>query len=322
MCGYLPLIYGYLFSGATLVVGVMIKILQHNAALPTAPLPAPIALVLSYAALDFNFTSWMSPENLQVLRSEQSSGNLPGIHELASQKDHLQHVSPLSMVGDRKHGSGRRKLHRRRSWKDALLDFTGVDADAVRSKPVPTRHHSALGMKRKSSVVSFGTRAGRDNARTKPMRHDDSGFWASSASDEDEPVREEDRPLEDRVRYVYPECVGSGDGTHLHQKLEKQQKQLCAAVAEADNKVSCTKSEDKKRELIGTRLTMTSRTGYFQDRIITPSMVRTLGSFQSRFVFIKLHRCARWPSYISDPTITRILPLIILSRLSLHLRNF
>ncbi|KAG2355179.1 Alpha/Beta hydrolase protein [Suillus spraguei] len=216
-----------------------------------ASLPAPIALVLSYAALDFNFTSWMSPENLQVLRSEQSSGNLPGIHELASQKDHLQHVSPLSMVGDRKHGSGRRKLHRRRSWKDALLDFTG----------------------RKSSVVSFGTRAGRNSARTNPMGHDDSGFWASSASDEDEPVREEDRPLEDRVRYVYPECVGSGDGAHLHQKLERQQEQLCAAVAEADNKVSSTKSEDKKRELIGTRLTMTSRTGYFQDRIIPPSMV-------------------------------------------------
>jgi acetyl esterase/lipase len=265
-------------AGATLVVGVMIKILQHNAALPaiTAPLPAPVALVLSYAALDFNFTSWMSPENLQVLRSEQSSGNLPGIHELASQKDHLQHVSPLSMVGDRKHGSVRRKLHRRKSWKDALLDFTGVDADAVRSKQVPIRHHSTLGMKKKSSVVSFGTRAKRDSARTNPMRHDDSGFWAGSESDEDEPVREEDRPLEDRVRYVYPECVGSGNGAHLHQTFEKQQEQLYAAVAEADNKATSTKGEDKKRELIGTRLTMTSRTGYFQDRIIPPSMMRAM----------------------------------------------
>lgn len=55
-------------------------------------LPQPIALVLNYAALDFNFTSWMSPANLQVLQSEQSSGNLPGLHELASQKDHLQHI--------------------------------------------------------------------------------------------------------------------------------------------------------------------------------------------------------------------------------------
>lgn len=305
-------------------MGVVIKILHHNAALPTttAPLPAPVALVLSYAALDFNFTSWMSPENLQVLRSEQSSGNLPGIHELASQKDHLQHVSPLSMVGDRKHGSGRRKLHRRRSWKDALLDFTGVDADAVRSKQVPSRHHSTLGMKKKSSVVSFGTRARKESARTNPMRHDDSGFWAGSESDEDEPAREEDRPLEDRVRYVYPECVGSSDGAHLHQTLEKQQEQLSAAVAEADNKATSTKGEDKKRELIGTRLTMTSRTGYFQDRIIPPSMVRTLISLQSHSVFIKLDRCAPWLSFILVPTTTRILPLIILSRLSSHLRNF
>ncbi|KAG1731531.1 Alpha/Beta hydrolase protein [Suillus paluster] len=258
-------------AGATLVVGVMVKILQHNATLPasTVPLPAPVALVLSYAALDFNFTSWMSPENLQVLRSEQSSGNLPGIHELASQKDHLQHVSPLSMVGDRKHGSGRRKLHRRRSWKDALLDFTGVDAD---TKPVPERHHSTLGMKKKSSVVSFGTRARKDGAQTKPARHDDSGFWAGSESDEDEPMREEDRPLEERVRYVYPEC----DGARLHQTLEKQQEQLSAAVAEADIKASSIKGGDKKREPIGTRLTMTSRTGYFQDRVIPPSMMRAM----------------------------------------------
>ncbi|OJA18626.1 hypothetical protein AZE42_01772 [Rhizopogon vesiculosus] len=264
-------------AGATLVVGVMIKILQHNAALPvsTAPLPSPVALVLSYAALDFNFTSWMSPENLQVLRSEQSSGNLPGIHELASQKDHLQHVSPLSMVGDRKPGLGRRKLHRRRSWRDALRDFTGVDADVVRAKPPPKQHHSTLGVKRKSSVVSFATRTGKDGVRA--VQHDDSGFWAGSESDGDsEPVKEEDRALEDRVRYVYPDCVTS-DGAPLHPTLEKQQEQLSAAVAEADSKTSSIKGEqDKKREPIGTRLTMTSRTGYFQDRIIPPSMMRAM----------------------------------------------
>jgi hypothetical protein len=276
----MPLIHSD-FSGATLVVGVMVKILQHNAALPVsaAPLPAPVALVLSYAALDFNFTSWMSPENLQVLRSEQSSGNLPGIHELVSQKDHLQHVSPLSMVGDRKHGLGRRKLLRRRSWKDALRDFTGVDADTVRSKPLPKQHHSTLGRKRKSSLVSFVARAGKDGVRA--AQHDDSGFWAGSESDgeDSEPMREEDRPLEDRVRYVYPDCVGS-DGAPLHPTLEKQQEQLSAAVAEADSKASSTKGEqDKKREPIGTRLTMTSRTGYFQDRIIPPSMVRIFDHF-------------------------------------------
>lgn len=58
-------------------------------------LPQPLALVLNYAALDFNFASWMSPSHLRVLRSEQSSGNLPGLNELAAQKDHFQHIVSL-----------------------------------------------------------------------------------------------------------------------------------------------------------------------------------------------------------------------------------
>lgn len=52
----------------------------------------PLALVLNYAALDFNFTSWMTEDNLRVLRAEQSSGNLPGLRELADQKDHLKQI--------------------------------------------------------------------------------------------------------------------------------------------------------------------------------------------------------------------------------------
>ena len=52
-------------------------------------LPLPTAMVLNYAALDFNFTSWMTVDNLRVLRSEQSSGNMK---ELAEQKDHLKHI--------------------------------------------------------------------------------------------------------------------------------------------------------------------------------------------------------------------------------------
>ncbi|KAF8320901.1 alpha/beta-hydrolase [Clavulina sp. PMI_390] len=42
--------------------------LQPNPSIP--PLPYPTALVLSYPALDFNFTSWMTKQNLDVLRSE------------------------------------------------------------------------------------------------------------------------------------------------------------------------------------------------------------------------------------------------------------
>jgi hypothetical protein len=84
-------------------------------------------MVLSYPALDFNFTSWMTVDNLRVLRSEQSSGNLPGLKELAEQKDHLKHISPLSMVRDKKPGS--KRIKRRSSWKDTLRGLAGGDSD-------------------------------------------------------------------------------------------------------------------------------------------------------------------------------------------------
>ena len=74
-----------------MAVNVVLRILElrnMNTSRPTM-LPLPTALVLSYPALDFNFTSWMSTENLRILRSEQSSGSL---RELAEQKDHLKHV--------------------------------------------------------------------------------------------------------------------------------------------------------------------------------------------------------------------------------------
>ena len=77
-----------------MAVNVVIKIIElRDSKVPgQATLPLPTAAVLSYAALDFNFTSWMTPANLRVLRSEQSSGFLPGLRELAEQKDHLKHV--------------------------------------------------------------------------------------------------------------------------------------------------------------------------------------------------------------------------------------
>jgi hypothetical protein len=86
-----------------LAVNVVIKVLElRNISYATHQpfnLPLPTAIVLSYPALDLNFTSWMSAENLRVLRSEQSSGNLPGLKELAEQKDHLKHVvSDVSMA--------------------------------------------------------------------------------------------------------------------------------------------------------------------------------------------------------------------------------
>ncbi|KIK91355.1 hypothetical protein PAXRUDRAFT_830917 [Paxillus rubicundulus Ve08.2h10] len=278
-------------AGATLVIGVMVKILQYNAALHIGGtrLPAPVSLVLNYAALDFNFTSWMSPDNLRVLRSEQSSGNLPGLRELASQKNHLQHVSPLSMVGDQ----SKRRLRRRKSWKDTLLDLAGGTEG---TSPIQ-RHHSAVGMMRKSSVKSI----------TVPGGYDDNGFWADSESENEDPVkpvREEDRPLEDRVRFVYKKAPADTECTHLHPTLEKKQEQLSVDVTQANFRATALvtgadEGKGKVREPIGTRLTMTSRTGYFQDRIISPSMMRAMA-----ILYIGPHRN---PDFATDYFISPIL---------------
>lgn len=87
------------FRGGTLALNLVIKTLElrqlASASHQPINLPLPTAIVLNYAALDFNFTSWMSGDNLRVLRSEQSSGNIPGLKEVAEQKDHLQHVVSL-----------------------------------------------------------------------------------------------------------------------------------------------------------------------------------------------------------------------------------
>ena len=195
----------------------MLKILEAQLSLPH-----PLALVLNYACLDFNFTSWMSPQNLRVLQSEQSSGNMPG---LAEQKDHFGHISPLSMVGDRK------VIRRRRSWRDALRNLTSPTSERP---PLRSRHSTPV---IKQSDVRPSIQAVVDEA-------------GSMADEEDETdLREEERPISARVRF--------------HPVISEAQAESTAE----------TPAIDESAAPLGTRLTMTSRTGYFQDRIISPSMV-------------------------------------------------
>lgn len=56
------------------------------------------------------------------------------------------------------------------------------------------RRAKAVAMKRKSSVRGFEVQTA-----------DESGFWADEESYESDSVKEEDRPLEEHVRYVYKE---------------------------------------------------------------------------------------------------------------------
>ncbi|KAL0956398.1 hypothetical protein HGRIS_002545 [Hohenbuehelia grisea] len=265
-------------AGATIAVNAVFRTIEDNMTNIPA-LPLPVAVVLNYAALDFNFTSWMTNDHLRVLRAEQSSGNLPGLRELAARKDHLQHVSPLSMDKPTSTHSRGKGIRRKKSWKDTLRGFTtGSDKDGDdedtglnTAKAQRSRTLSAL----KSPHGPYARR------RHSALTLEDQGSLADGESDEEiadvHQLKEEDRPIAARVRYR----AGEANSARPDQAaLAKQQEELSAAVAAADAKAQgfsqSAASKGKAREPIGTRLTMTSRTGYFQDRIISPSMMRAM----------------------------------------------
>lgn len=189
----------------------MLKLLESGRALPH-----PMALVLNYAALDFNFTSWMTPANLRVLDSERSS-------EVALVTDpeleDLSHTNPLSMVGDRK------ALPRLRSWRDTIRHIPPSSDKHVlssfRSKSASTLHTLGQGFSQISRKPSE-----KDYAITTQQTNHNNPMYTGEFRRED--------------------IVVNGD---------------------LPNSVVAEKSHT------GTRLTMTSRTGYFQDRIVSPSMV-------------------------------------------------
>ncbi|THH15139.1 hypothetical protein EW146_g5296 [Bondarzewia mesenterica] len=313
-------------AGATMMVGVMIKIVEHTlsvsdptvpyprpSSVPPQPLPAPVAMVLNYAALDFNFTSWMTPSNLRVLRIETEADESrprtrsPSIltrrpsnffyksdededdyeswaSVLRGAKDHLSHVSPLAVVGDE---YKRMKLHRKKSWGGDAQPGSRVDCVSCEFD-----HWQAL--------PEASTRLVRSNTVGQDAKQDDSDNEDADGEEDEEPVyfdnlREEDRPIEARVRWrLSPDqtaVVTPNRSEHGLSSLNLlpppgkdvldagEQSKLEDAVAVADSEVTDQRKREgvqRKKEPIGTRLTMTSRTGYFQDRIISPSMMRAM----------------------------------------------
>ncbi|PCH43792.1 alpha/beta-hydrolase [Wolfiporia cocos MD-104 SS10] len=226
-------------AGAHIATCVMMRILETQ-----LPVPHPQAMVLAYACLDFNFTSWMTPANLRVLQSEQSSGNIPG---LAAQKDHLSHVSPLSMVGNRK------APRRRSSWRDALRTITSPtdERPALRPRHSAPAVKSAVMSKTDAHMRPSLSAAGADDAGD--MADTEDGVDASDAQDEEE------KPLEARVRF------------HLDREQHDRDQQH-----EASTETIIPDGDTKASAPIGTRLTMTSRAGYFADRVVSPSFMRAM----------------------------------------------
>jgi hypothetical protein len=255
----------------------MLRILEH----PTG-IPRPISMILAYPALDFNFTSWMSPANLRVLRTEQSEIQIPG---LVHGKDHMRHKSPLSVVDDvdvrlRKNTSGR---VRQKSWGEALASkvpkmvLTSSDEGVPggsKSQPISPVVGWTKALPRTMSAKLAGWLGGEDEKEGEGG--DEAGTDVSESGSEDEDGerrvrgpdfrREADKSLRERVKTPKEE-------RKFDLPLPTDSPRLVEGVALPGEKTVVKK---RKKAPIGTRLTMTSRVGYFQDRIISPSMVSAI----------------------------------------------
>ena len=249
----------------------MLRILEH----PTA-IPRPVSMILAYPALDFNFTSWMSPTNLRVLRTEQSETHIPGI---VHGKDHMRHKSPLSVVDDvdkkpKKSTSGR---FRQKSWGEALssklphLTMTPAESSGggTRSQPVSPggRWTKALPRNMSTKIVGWLAAETTENSQSP----EEEAVPDSSESDEEEmgaaeavldPREDADKSLQDRVKTPREE---------RNMEFDQMMASLSATGDLAETDLKPVKKP--KKAPIGTRMTMTSRVGYFQDRVISPSMV-------------------------------------------------
>ncbi|GAA6053206.1 hypothetical protein JCM3770_000031 [Rhodotorula araucariae] len=254
-------------AGANIATALVIKLLEDSPTFKSslssrpagAPAPSdlslPIALVFAYPALSFHFTSWMPVQDLRVLRSESH----PDMANLLRQKDHLEHRSPLAVVEDVERRSasserGRPKVLRRRrtmSWGRGL----------VRNLP-----GSASFAAIREGYFLSGSRSGSDDRDGA-----DDGAKDGDAEDEEVPVTDErEKSLSERVVWW--------DG--LLEDGEQAQKALEGKVRDDQGKKEDElegKGQGKGRSaLAGTRLAMTSRTAFFNDRIISPPMLRAM----------------------------------------------
>lgn len=169
----------------------------------------------SYAALDFNFTSWMSVDNLKVLRSESHSN----IAAILRDKEALDHRSPLSVVADVERPRLRKK---RNSWSKSFVNL----ASQAR----------ASAMTRSTSIP-------------KAIEDEESDVGGNDERDE------QDKSVSERVVFW---------------EDEEQQAQLLDQVNKVGERVLARAAQ---RGPLETRLAMTSRTAFFNDRIISPPMV-------------------------------------------------
>lgn len=169
----------------------MIKLLEMPVA--SRP-PLPLSVIWTYPALDFNFTSFMPPEHLQILRQESTAA----IRGVAQQKDHLKHQSPLAVVDE----PAPQTRRRRRSWSKSFskLPFVGSGKSPLQTPSSPGKRFS----------LPFAM-----TPTTPASGLVDTGHEADIDDEEDQllPVADREKSLSDRVQYWNP--VSNGEPSTL-----------------------------------------------------------------------------------------------------------
>jgi hypothetical protein len=168
------------------------------------------------------------------LRVLKAEASSGNIPGLEEQKAHTEHRSPLSVVKD----VSERRVKRKGSW--GRISLNGI-ASRLSIGSMDDGETTPRNLRRPSIA----------RAKTGPARSNE----GSEADDEFYPMEEHEKSIAERVLYT---------AEHVRQKQPELE-----VVMEEEK----TKALEASKTRTGTRLTMTSRSGYFADRIITPAMV-------------------------------------------------
>ncbi|KAG8837918.1 hypothetical protein FRC18_007261 [Serendipita sp. 400] len=172
------------------------------------------------------------------LRILKSEASSGNIAGLAESKAHTDHRSPLAVVRD----VSERRVRRRSSW--GRLSLTGL-ASRLSVSSIDDGDDGSKGNERPSL----------QRAKTGPYTRINEG---EDADDEFYPLEEHEKPISQRVVYTA-------------ESVRQRQSELEVVMEEEK-----TKALEASKSRTGTKLTMTSRSGYFADRIITPAMMRAM----------------------------------------------
>lgn len=251
-------------AGGNIATAVMLKILEYpqphiraafsaiNSRPP--PLPKPLCMILAYPSLNFSFTAWMRPDHLRVLKA-QSEVNLQNLQAQAgTDKQAGRKGSPLRP----------RSRSRSRTASQSKLGPAGQSrsADVEKKQPHGFANKAQAQSPRAQSYLPLASQAElhlADRARfadAEPASDDPGSPAVGSVVDAQE---QENRIWE------------KPDSWYTDEQDERQRE-----LAESQQKADAEMNEKRKKTAVGTRLTMTSMSGYFQDRILSQSMMRAM----------------------------------------------